>query len=334
MFTQGLAEVIVDALTINPAIKLIPSASAILDASNFTFNAITYGKDGDGFKFHAHAVSSFNSGVYNDGYVLMVRRNSVSPSSYHSSATHQFFSATYNSIPSYPAVNDTRLERKSTVTNVLSQDFGHYINAAIDPSLSSVWNVVGSFPPSGNSGKYMLVDSAGGFVMSGNLSGVYNSNRIVDKNGFVKINELPGSATVAESISAGPYISTAPTFSAQPIINMAVVPQLGDGAALAAFGGINHLGVWCLDLKAMLASGLTPPFAWDNLNNTRKYKLVAKVTSWSDLLHHDDVTEAGLQLLFLINSKSFSGYKSLLVEGFNNLPLNFGPGIILNISFV
>jgi hypothetical protein len=322
MYTQGLAEVIVDALTINPAIKIIPSASAILDASNFTFNAITYGKDAEGFKFHAHSISSVSAGVYNDGYVLMVRRNTASPSSYHSSATHQF------------SIYDTRLERKSTSTNVSSQDLGHYLNAAIDPSLSSIWNVVGAFPPSGNTGKYMIVDSTGGFVMSGNLSGVYNSNRLADKNGFVKINELPSSATVAASISGGPYITTNSTFSATPSISLAVIPQLGDGAAMAAFGGINHIGVWCLDLKAMLKDGLTPPFAWNNLNNTRKYKLVAKVTSWSDFLHHDDVTNGTLQLLYIVNSKSYSGYKSLLVEGFNNLPPNFGPGIILKLSFV
>ena len=67
------------------------------------------------------------------------------------------------------------------------------------------------------------------------------------------------------------------------------MPQLGDAAALAAFGGVSHLGVWCLDLKAMLKGGLTPPYSWNHLNNNRKYKLVSKTTLWDNLLSHQDV---------------------------------------------
>ena len=77
MFTQGFGEVLTDLLTINPALADLPSASAILDTSNYTFNAITYGKDAQGFNFHGHTVSSTqyvdaNSSLdvsgYNGGY--------------------------------------------------------------------------------------------------------------------------------------------------------------------------------------------------------------------------------------------------------------------------
>ena len=42
MFTQGFGEVLTDLLTTNPALADLPSASAILDTSNYTFNAITF----------------------------------------------------------------------------------------------------------------------------------------------------------------------------------------------------------------------------------------------------------------------------------------------------
>jgi hypothetical protein len=335
MFTQGFGEVLADILTINPILSGIPSASAILDTSNFTFNAITYGKDANGFKFHAHTVSTVVVGIetiYNDGYLTFTRYNSISPSSYHSSATHSYFSSTYSSVPNYPSVYDTRLERASTITNVENtSDVGHYLNAAIDGPVSAAWNVIGAFPPSGNVGKYRLMKSDGTMVFSGNLSGVYNTFGIVDKLGYVKIAESPASA-VSQVMSSGPFISAPSSFATDPVLDILICPQLGDAASLAAFGGVNHIGLYCLDLKQMLANGLRPPFAWNHLNNNRKYKLVAKATFWRDLLHHDDATDAILQLVYAGASKHYSGYRSLLVDGYNDTG-TLGPSFIIRINF-
>jgi hypothetical protein len=317
MFTQGFGEVLTDLLTTNPALADLPSASAILDTSNYTFNAITYGKDAQGFNFHGHIVSSTQydpadgnpvSG-FNDGNLIVKRYNTASPSSYFFSSTYYEFSSTYNSVPRYPSPNDVRLELESTLTTNASAleyaselpDVGHYPNAAASQNLSATWNVVGGFPPSGNSGaRLYLVDEAGGLVTSGTLSGVYNEFGLVDSNGFVKINEASGidgglsSLTPIQggALSGGPCV-----FSGQLGLAvscgeslLAVVPQLGDAAALAAFGGISHIGVWCLDLKGMLASGLMPPYSWDHLNNNRQYKLVSKVTFWDNLLSHEDIS--------------------------------------------
>ena len=55
---DGLGELIVDALTANRSLSAIPSASAILDTSNYTFHAITYGKNADGFRKHGHVILS------------------------------------------------------------------------------------------------------------------------------------------------------------------------------------------------------------------------------------------------------------------------------------
>ena len=58
MLVDGAGELIVDVMTANRSLSGIPSASAILDTSNYTLHAISYGKDADGFRNHAHKILS------------------------------------------------------------------------------------------------------------------------------------------------------------------------------------------------------------------------------------------------------------------------------------
>jgi len=333
MFTQGFGEVLTDILTVNPALAELPSASSILDTSNYTFNAVTYGKDAQGFNFHGHAIVNVATDVAgfiqtcNLGLLLLEAYNpdsAGSTSSYFFSSTYEKFSSTYNSVPQYPSPYDRRVEKNSTIPNALTAsaslinnfssipDMGHYSNvAAGDPSISGLWNIVGGFPPS----KYILPGYptiAPNFVLGRNgavtavaLSGVYNEFGLVDPSGFVKINETSGIDTGLSSLtniqggalSGGPciYSGVAGVAVSSGEVTLAVVPQLGDAAALAAFGGVSHLGVWCLDLGEMLKQGLTPPYSWNPLNNNRKYKLVSKTTLWDNLLSHQDYsTYSGL----------------------------------------
>lgn len=338
MILNAFGELLTDILTVNPAIRSIPSASAILDASNYTIAAVSFGKDSEGYTHHAHSLSSYALGVYNNGILKCKIYNVSSPSSYHSSATHTYFSSTYNSVPNYPSIYDNRLERDSTMTNIPgTSNVGHYVNAAISNDtftsggntyfVSNAWNVIGGFPPSGNSSIYALYDFSGGFVTSGNLSGVYNTHRLMDKNGFLKATQVTITDVSPDSVpwtTAGAKVAVqVGSFNEYPEIDIYISPQMGDAASLAAFGGINHIGVWCLDIKQMLEDGLRPPFAWDALNNTRKYKLIGKTTFWKDLLHHNDDTALGL-----------SGYAYLLVLGTTSNVLNKGPVYNLKLTFI
>lgn len=330
MLTQAFGELLTDILTVNPAIKSIPSASSILDTSNYTFNAVTLGKDAAGFLQHGHSLFTENYigdvlavitndfstyTKFNDGFLTTLRYNNTSPSSYHTSATHLQLSSAYNSIPNYPSIYDNRLERGSTRTSLelyrqtTFADFGHYINPVIDDRnlsslnillssayFSSLWNAVG-YPPSGNTGKFRLVSSVTALTtpaVSGSLSGVFNSQAVIDRNGFIKINEAKNTT----SLSSGPYVISSTGFLTDPGVIIGVGIQRGDAVALSLLGGVNHVGVWCLDLKEMLKSGLNPPYSWNNINNLRKYKLVGKVTFWDDILYNEDVsTNSGLSLL-------------------------------------
>jgi hypothetical protein len=338
MYTKGFGELLAFALTVNPSIGAISSASAILDTSNYTFAAVTLGKDAEGFKHHAHTIYSLSAGVYNSGVVVVKAYNSSSPSSYHVSATHLALSSTYNSIPAYPDPNHRRLEIKSTSTNspVADFDLGHYINAAISPSLQPYWNIIGGFAPSGGTAAYHFYNSSGNYSFSGILSGMFNSIGVVDEKGFIKINQGSAlTATFADSVSAGPYIFIRPTFSSIPEIGLVIALQYGDGASIEAFGGLNHIGIWTIDMEEMLKIGLKPPYTFSNVNNSIKYKLVAKVTSWKDILHHEDAIDASIKILYDFNSKSYSGFKTLLQEGFNDFTPtgSKGIGIILDFKF-
>ena len=307
MITQGFGETLTDALTANPALADLPSASAILDTSNYTFQAVTFGKDAQGFQgFHAHrattrayvdenpllGVSSYDSGrVFIDNY-FQGKGLLISLSSYVTSSLYTFYSATYNSVPNDPSPLDTRLERGSTKNSTISDyynysaipDLGHYLNPIIDPAVSSAYSKIGSYAPAsglGPSSYYFFTVPP----FYGNLSGYFNRNELLDSHGYLTVS--PSSVEDAVDFSKGAVMTSSFLVSSGKVALDTVVSG-GDAAILAAFGGIKHVGVYCLDLKEMLASGLLPPYGWATLNNTRKYRLVAKVTSLFDFLFHRD----------------------------------------------
>ena len=58
LLVNGAGEAIVDMLTVSPSLSGIPSASALLDTSNYTIQAISFGKDASAYQFNAHALPS------------------------------------------------------------------------------------------------------------------------------------------------------------------------------------------------------------------------------------------------------------------------------------
>lgn len=295
MYLQAFGEILTDALTVNPAIALIPSASAILDASNYTFQAVTLGKDSQGFNYHAHAVSSSEVVgdtevvLYNLGKVL-VQSYETGSSSYTVAETHQYLSGSYvSSLPNSPWITDTRLERGDTSHNSISgsPNLGHYINAAIDPTFSSVWNVLGSYPPGDNTGQYLFF-SGESQILSGTLSSFFNANSIVDKNGFITINPSAVSTDPALEFFSSGSLMVSTTSLLPGVFSIKTVLSKGDYAAISMFGGVNHVGIYCLNMKEMLSQGLMPPYSWDALNNTRVYKLVSKITTVDDIISYSD----------------------------------------------
>ena len=316
MFVQGFGEVLTDALTVNPALADLPSASSILDTSNFTFQAVAFGKDAEGFVQHSHAISSIQyvnensasgASAYDSGLLTIINYASDAPSgasSYIPSGTYLKFLSTYDSVPNYPSVTDTRLERGSTLNANLSgyqyasalPDLGHYANPALDSQLSAVWNKVGGFVPSGGATTYSYAfynkDLSNIYV--GNVSSFFNGNELMDRNGYLTISP----SSVSQNPTGTPDYTKGSVLLSGTLLNERIPSEgrmiignkffQGDAVSMAAFGGVKHVGVYCLDLKEMLNSSLIPPYGWDALNNIRKYKLVAKVTILDDAFYNRD----------------------------------------------
>ncbi len=80
LVVDGASELLADIFTMSPSLSSIPSASAILDASNYTIKAISYGKARDSFTENAHVFSTYNwmnygedasSWTYSNGALLV-----------------------------------------------------------------------------------------------------------------------------------------------------------------------------------------------------------------------------------------------------------------------
>jgi hypothetical protein len=292
---------------------------------------------------------NFGPSSYNED-VIVVRNysedNAPFASSYNISSTYNNLSSSYNSIASYPSPMHRRLEYNSTLVPTVSSyetyssmdDFGHYMNGGIG-KFSDIWNVVGGFPPSSyQNWDYFILSStdgldsgsdirsltySNGLATSGQLSGVFNADEIMDTSGYLTFNSLSdldgdlsavGNAVKGSAFSGGALVfSSTDNNASAGLCNVAIRLKDGDAAAVTLFGGVNHLGVWCLDLPAMLKEGLRPPFYWDNLDNIRKYKLVSKVSFWDNLMtHKDNSTQSGMDLLADSDTFEFGGPTFLL----------------------
>ena len=148
MLVDGAGELIVDVMTANRSLSGIPSASAILDTSNYTLHAISYGKDADGFRNHAHKILSPSA----TRIIKVKSYDSVTVSSYHTSSTASALQETYKLLPRYPSPLDRKLELNSTIPIYSSGvvNAGQCLNSVINPSLSAYSHLIGCFPASSN----------------------------------------------------------------------------------------------------------------------------------------------------------------------------------------
>lgn len=298
MFVDQAGELIADIMTANRSLASIPSASAILDTSNYTFWAISYGKDADGFRNHSHAVLSPSG----DSRFKVYSYQSRTFSGYNPSATALSSQDFYSLYPQSPTPFDTKLESRSTlpIFSAGLTDFGQCLNSVLNSTVSSNYNTIGCFASKAGT-TYCIVsslsDPLSNVIVSGTIGSYYNLLELMDKNGFLTFKEGPASAHYDAS-TASPYglqgiLRIPPTPNPRSVVITWILPH-NDAGSLLLFGGVYHLGLWYLDLKQMLKDGYYPPFSFNNLNNIRKYKLFAKKTFNKNLISVDDITIGGL----------------------------------------
>lgn len=305
MILIGAAESLIDALTVSPSLSGIPSASSILDTSNYTIQGITLGKGFDAFQEYAHHLDVASSAI-----------STTAVSVINPGATSSLATSSVSSIlnPSFPHPDDRRLERNSTLTRYTLHDIGHNLNSIefsatmLDDGhgggtvgLSSL--SIGCYPPKGGVPLYYYSNSEGAFIGSSLMTGRFNENDVMDASGMINMTVTSieeGNALSEFPLDQGLYMTphTQGVVAEAPLLFSALNGQIGYNLVLSAgdfaipnaYGGIWSLGLWVIDTKAMICSGINPPFAFNSLDNKRLYKLFAKKIFSRDLTYARDVT--------------------------------------------
>lgn len=304
MIMDNLGEVITDFMTLPRALKSIPSASSILDASNYTVRAASLGKDAPGYQFHAHS-SDLSAAIAADGILRVVSYGALDLSSYQTSS---FYVATGNKLlPEFPKPTMDRLEERSTQVSYLpsSLDVGHNLNLIPSGGVSAS---LGCYAPTGVFTVHILSASVdAGQPLTDNLivSAIYqnvsgfNAYETIDPRGFILMDVssiLEGRQRENSNVFGGLIVSHQDDWDDPLLGNLAVDYILNidskDFLCLNIFGGIYNIGLWCYDIRAMLDKGLQPPFTQYDKEQL-EYKLVARKTFTRDLTYYCDSTEPG-----------------------------------------
>lgn len=318
LITDLFSTLMVDILTANPSLSAIPSASAILDASNYTIQALTFGKGTQDYQNHAHNIN-VSAGAVASGCIAVIRTSGGPANSYQGEHLN------LKSV-SYPSPMDSRVERKTTlppfanpllnsdaITLLSAYDFdqGHMLNAihgSATNGLGASSVLIGCYPAAsdgavGGGTDYKLLNETGTEVSGGVFLSKYNHDNVMDSSGFITMtvssadegNILNAAATTPTNTPSGIFLTANLTGSwsgVDGVFSVTTQVSAGDLGAAAMYGGIWAAGLWALDLKTLLADGKNPPYAFSPLNNLRKYRLILKKVFTKPITYHQD-SESG-----------------------------------------
>jgi len=295
MIVDLAGKTIADAMTITPSLADIASASAILDTSNYTIQAIAFGKPAASFTRHAHSDDVAVPAI-SEGGVKVITYQTTNVSSYHASAHPD------PQLSDYPTPEDTRLENGSTETSVESENIGHNRNvifASAVNGLATACVMAGCWAASESAGTFVeILDEDLSHVASAVFRSAINEAQVMDQDGYLNM--------VVSSVSAGDIASakiiglimksdgggdvSSPGADIRYIFNLSA----GDYGMPNLFGGIYTLGLYTIDMPATLATGVGPPFEFDVVNNQRKYRLFAKKVFTQDITTGVDFATASI----------------------------------------
>lgn len=303
MILDNLGEVITQFMTLPRALEHIPTASSLLDTSNYSVRAASLGKDALGYQYHAHTSALFGA-ITQDGILRVISYDDVTTSSY---ATSSFYVSTgLKLLPESSKPTMSRLEEGSTQIWYLSGslDMGHNLNLIPSGGVSAS---LGCYAPSGNFIVHVLsarvdplqplTDNLIVSALFTNTSG-FNCYKSIDSRGFITMQSssiIQGRAFENASVYPGLIVSypngwdTTGNLEIKYILNV----DSKDFVCLNIFGGIYNIGLWCYDVEAMLAKGMYPPFtSYDK--DELEYKLVARKTFTRDLTSYKDYGAPGI----------------------------------------
>ena len=314
MLTDGAGELLADIMTVSPSLSGIDDLAtySILDLSNYTIQAISFGTGSDAFRTNGHKVVGI-AGVYDataifagtngNQTVLRSNRDDEDASNLNQPADPGF--------PISPTPVLDVLDINTSVDAYISKDVsatvpgnGQLTNFMPSAIMSATFegtelstpvryfgaaSVLGCFPDGAtanhaqrNQVKYY--DDSGTKRTITSDGGYFNEVSSMDLSGFVT--KVPGSDATQGLIES--YDAGLPT---NGTLEYTVTLSKDDALFAHAYGGIFHLGLWTIDMKESLLNGNTPPFAFSVLNNPRKYRLFCRKGVSKDLTYIEDVTQ-------------------------------------------
>lgn len=310
MLCDGAGVLIADFMTVSPSLSLIEdhATSSILDASNYTIQAISFGTGEEAFQTNAHAMtedkqdeliiafSKFGNTDFSTSTVPAIvdlaSGGSMEGSSY---VPHVGLPDAPSPIPKVLQTGNTAPSEKIVVdvssvfpgngqlTNFLPS--GMFSYATEGTPLSSMEDsyytasLLGAFPEgSPNTSQMRIIQDGVDVVSVAPAYGYFNTASSMDLSGFVNMtmSSVPSNTYDMSSTTEGLCLSAAPTFAEDGIVEYSVTLAAGDVQFANAYGGIFHLGLWTIDRQASISQGNTPPFAFSVLNNPRKYRLFSR----------------------------------------------------------
>ena len=343
MVLDGMGSVLADAMTASPSLSAISTASAILDTSNYTIQAISFGKDAKGYYNHAHNPTAGSILLTAADDIVRLKVNTFNSSSYITSDAHTYTRSVegpgnfnvsandpYKLLPEASNPTQTRLEQVYYGYPIdTSDEIGHNANKFdVSGELDNRW-FRGCYPDASGS-KYYLLSSwdslntpVGGRADHSNSDGAsgiaystFNLFSSMDRDGFVKLavsgaheaRQIAAAAPTYYGSVSGLVVYGADDFSGGGLVQLKVtyISTVSGGDLLFAglFGGIYTLGLWAVDIKESINNGATLPFTFNHLDNKIKYKLVARKTFTRDLTYiHDYLSYSGYKFLENKNSE-------------------------------
>ena len=155
---DGAGEILSDIMTAHTSLSGIPDLSSILDTSNYTIQAISFGKDVEGYNRHAHEITTRKGfGAYNPAFtergsrIVVIQSEDITVSSYAPSDAG-------NILPSFVTPRQTQLELDTITSGTIYNsadppvvqipsfeaccpgitDIGHNLNVLWDAGSSSL----------------------------------------------------------------------------------------------------------------------------------------------------------------------------------------------------
>ena len=325
MLTDGAGKLIADIMTVSPSLDTIsdPGTQAILDASNYVIQSISFGTAAEAFSGIGFGrgldstKASYLSAAGGYGLYFNGSSNTIAVANRDDAEASNKYYPTNSLFPVPPDPMLEVLENETSISSVPGQFFdeenptsissifpgnGQHVNfmpsaireyvtlgTPLSGSLSSfyVGSLMGSYP-AGNSeegaiGSRLVYRKVGGDLGTTLTTGSY-PNEASSMDVSGFITSVTGTNT-----QLGLTTSSNADFSSNGTVEYSTTLSRDDLAFLQLFGGIYHMGLWTIDMKKSLLSGNTPPFEFSVLDNPRKYRLFCRKGVSKDLTITSDV---------------------------------------------